>query len=88
MNGIIVSFRRGRHTQNTRHVLIKVDGIDSREKATELIGKEVVWTSPSGKEIKGKVASPHGKKGVIRVIFEKGLPGQALGTEVKIVPQS
>jgi len=85
MEGVVVSFRRGRHTQNPRHVLVKVKGVDSREKAMELVGKEVVWTSSSGKKIRGKVASPHGNKGIIRVIFEKGLPGQALTTKVEII---
>ena len=42
-----------------------------------MVGKEVVWKSPSGKEIKGKVSDAHGNKGLVRAIFEKGLPGQA-----------
>ena len=50
----------------------------------EFVGKEVVWKSPAGKEIKGKVSGVHGNKGVVRVIFEKGLPGQAIATEVEI----
>ena len=56
----------------------------SREKAAKLVGKEVVWKSPKGKEINGKVASAHGNKGAVRVIFEKGLPGQSLSTKVEI----
>ena len=80
MEGLIVSYRRGRHTQNTRQMLIKVDG-----KREELIGKEVVWTSKSGKQIKGKISALHGNKNVVRAIFEKGLPGQAAGTKVEIL---
>ena len=79
MMGKIVSYRRGRHTQNTKQILIRVG--EEREK---LIGKEVVWTSKSGKQIKGKISAPHGNKNVVRAIFEKGLPGQAAGTEVEI----
>ena len=85
MEGIIVSYRRGRHTQKPNHILIKFPGVENREDATKLIGKEVVWNSPSGKTIKGKVASAHGNKGVVRAIFEKGLPGQAIGGKVKLV---
>ena len=55
-----------------------------REKAAKLVGKSVVWKSPKGKEINGKVASAHGNKGAVRVIFEKGMPGQSLGTKVEI----
>jgi large subunit ribosomal protein L35Ae len=66
-------------------MIIEVDGITLREKAEPLVGKEVVWTSPAKREIKGKVASAHGNKGKIRVIFEKGMPGQSLATKVEIL---
>ena len=35
--------------------------------------------------IVGTIVSPHGNKGLVRVRFRRGLPGQALGTTVKIV---
>jgi len=83
--GKVVQFRRGRHTVHKRHFIINV-GVDTREKAQKFVGKEVVWTSPGKlkKEMKGKISSPHGNKGLVRAIFEKGLPGQALATEIKI----
>ena len=65
-------------------MIVYLSGTDKREKAAELIGKEVVWKSPAGKEIKGKVASAHGNKGAVRVIFETGMPGQSLGNKVEI----
>jgi large subunit ribosomal protein L35Ae len=65
-------------------MIIIVDGVDSKEKAAELVGKEVVWKSPAGKELKGKVASSHGNKGAIRALFDTGMPGQSLGKEVEI----
>ncbi len=86
MKGLVIQFRRGRKNYTPRHFLIEVSDIDSRDKAAKLVGKSVEWSSP-GKEpkiIKGKVSSAHGNKGVIRAIFEKGLPGQAIGTEVLI----
>ena len=87
MKGLILQFRRGRRTYTPRHFLIEVTGTDSREKAVKLVGKEVAWKSP-GKEskvISGKIAAAHGNKGVIRAIFERGLPGQAIGTDVEIL---
>jgi len=82
----IIQFRRGRKTYKPRHFLIEIPGIDSREKAKEFVGKLVVWQSPgkSPKIIRGKIMAPHGNKGVVRAIFEKGLPGQAIGDEVEI----
>jgi large subunit ribosomal protein L35Ae len=64
-------------------MLIRVDGIDSRDKAQKLIGKKVTWKSKKV-TITGKVSVAHGGKGVVRAIFEKGMPGQALATEVSI----
>jgi large subunit ribosomal protein L35Ae len=84
MNGIIVQFRRGRRTIHERHYLIDV-GATSRADAAKFVGKTVQWTSPAGKVISGKISSPHGNKGIVRAIFEKGLPGQAVATDVKIV---
>ena len=84
MEGIIHSFRRGRHTQTTNQMIIIVKGIAKKDKAAELAGKSVSWKSPAGKEIKGKVSAAHGNKGAVRVIFEKGMPGQSIGTKVAI----
>ena len=84
MQGTIVNFRRGRRTQKTSHIIIHINDSDTKEKASKLVGKSVVWKSPAGKEIKGKVASSHGNKGAIRVIFETGMPGQSLGNKVEL----
>ena len=83
-SGRVIQFRRGRHTIKERHFLIEIDGVVTREEAGNFVGKEVEWKSPAGKIIKGKISSAHGNKGVIRAIFEKGLPGQAVTTKVEI----
>ncbi len=83
MEGTIVNFRQGRHHQTDNQMIIVAKDV-SKEKAKELVGKTVVWTSPAGKEIKGKVSALHGRKGAVRVIFEKGMPGQAVGSKIKI----
>ena len=84
MEGIINNFRRGMHTQKPNHIIVYLDGVDNKEKASKLVGKGAVWKSPAGKEINGKVASAHGNKGALRAVFETGLPGQCLGKKVKI----
>lgn len=84
VTGKVVQFRRGRHIIHEKHMLIEIPDVNSREDATKLVGKSVEWKSPAGKVIKGKVSGPHGNKGVVRAIFEKGLPGQSVTTEVKI----
>lgn len=84
MDGIIVNFRQGKHTQTNNQMVIQVDSIDNREKAKSLINKKVFWKTSSGKELVGKITNFHGNKGALRVHFEKGLPGQSVGTRVQI----
>ena len=83
MKAQVVQFRRGRKTYKPRHFILDV-GVKKREEAENFVGKEVEWRSPAGKVIKGKISSAHGNKGLVRAIFEKGLPGQAVTTEVEV----
>ncbi|MEK6850786.1 MAG: 50S ribosomal protein L35ae [Nanoarchaeota archaeon] len=83
MKGILVQFRRGRHRIKEKHYLLDLECKD-RAEASKMKGKEVVWTSPSGKMIKGKISDAHGNKGLVRAIFESGLPGQAIATDVEV----
>lgn len=84
MEGLILNFRGGRHTQRNNEMIVKVPGIDGKVKAEKLVNKNVEWTSPSGKTIKGKITKAHGNKGALKVKFEKGLPGQSISTKVKV----
>jgi large subunit ribosomal protein L35Ae len=84
MEGVISNFRQNRHKTSPNHMIIEVEGVDRKDKAESLVGKEVMWKSPANKEIKGKVASTHGNKGAVRVIFETGMPGQSIGQKVQI----
>ncbi len=83
-SGRVIQFRRGRKTISERHFLIEIENISKKEDAQKFVGKNVIWKSPAGKEIKGKIAATHGNKGVVRAIFERGLPGQAITTKVEI----
>ncbi|MBI2499370.1 50S ribosomal protein L35ae [Candidatus Woesearchaeota archaeon] len=84
MEGVIVNFRGGKHTKYDNHMIIQISSVKDRENAKKLVGKTVVWKSPAGKEIKGKVSNMHGNSGCIRAIFEKGMPGQAISQKVMV----
>lgn len=84
MKGKVVQFRRGKQDYKPRHFLVEIEGIATRKDAENMVGKHVEWKSPGGKLIKGEISAPHGNKGIVRAIFEKGLPGQAITTEVEI----
>jgi len=83
VKGKVIQFRRGRKRIHEKHFLLDV-GAEDRKKAEQFIGKNVEWRSSAGKIIKGKISSAHGNNGLVRAIFEKGLPGQAITTEVEI----
>ncbi|MFH0870249.1 MAG: 50S ribosomal protein L35ae [archaeon] len=83
MEGVISNFRMSRTKPAPNHMIVLVDGVDSREKAAKLIGKKVVYNTGK-KDMTGEIASAHGSKGAVRVIFETGMPGQAVGKKVKI----
>jgi len=86
VNATVIQFRQGRSTQKPRHFLLEMENVDSREKAQKFVGNLVEWVSPGQKKkiIKGEIKSAHGNKGILRAVFEKGLPGQAIGTDVEI----
>jgi len=67
-----------------RECLIRFARADSVSLAGQLIGRKVVWKKGKNRHM-GKIVSLHGKKGVVRVKFKKGVPGQALGTTVELV---
>lgn len=85
MEGIIVNYRRGRKTQTTNQMVVIIPDVD-KAKATELVGKTAVYVceGKNKKEIKGTVSAVHGNKGAVRVHFETGMPGQAIGGKISI----
>ncbi len=83
MKGIIVNYKGGKHTQVTNQMIISLESTTTREEAEKLVGKKVVYNTGK-KDITGEVRSAHGNSGAIRVLFETGMPGQAIGKTVEI----
>ena len=84
LRGVVVSFRRGPRTQRPKESLIQFHGVKSVSEAGQLIGRKVAW--PLGeRNCIGKVVAMHGKKGLVRARFRKGLPGNAQGSLVEII---
>ncbi len=84
MKALIQSYRRSKHCQSPNQLIVLVPSVDTREKAQELVGKKAVWTTPAKNTVNGEVRSAHGNSGAIRVLMEKGMPGQCLATEIQI----
>jgi len=85
LKGVVVNYRIGPREQYPRECIIQIQGISSRSEAGQLIGKRVYWTDGKNDTIVGVIVASHGNKGLVRARFRRGLPGQALGTEVKII---
>lgn len=86
MEGVISNYKRGRHTVHQKHCILVFPNIETRIDAHKLIGRMVVWITPTGKELKGVITRAHGNNGAVRAHFKKaGVPGQALGKKVKII---
>ena len=84
MEGTIVHFRGSRRVKRSNQMIVQVNKIDSKEKASKLVGKKVVWKTSAGKQMVGQITALHGNSGALRVRFETGMPGQSIGTKVAI----
>jgi large subunit ribosomal protein L35Ae len=84
IEGTIVNYRVGPKTQKSKECIIQFKHVLSASEAGRLIGRKVAWKREKNKII-GKVVALHGGKGLVRVRFRKGLPGQALGNTVELV---
>jgi len=83
IEGIIVNYRIGPKTQRSKECLIQFAEVKSASEAARLIGRKVAW--PVGKRtVRGKIVALHGKNGLVRARFRRGLPGQ-IGTRVEII---
>jgi large subunit ribosomal protein L35Ae len=84
LTGFIVSHRIGPKTQRSKECILKFRNVESSSEAARLIGRKIAW--PIGeRKTRGKIVALHGKRGLVRARFRKGVPGQALGTRVEII---
>ena len=84
MEGTIVNFRGTRRVKSHNQMVLQVAGVDSKDKASKLVGKKVVWKTPGGKQMVGQITSLHGNSGALRIRFDTGMPGQSIGSKVVI----
>ena len=79
MEGIISNYRRGRHTVHPKHCILVFPNIKTTKDAP------IKAMSPA-RRIKGTITRSHGNSGAVRAHFKNaGVPGQALGSKVRII---
>ena len=84
VQGVILNYRIGPRTQKPKECIIRFTHVASVSDAGRLVGRKVAWKGKKNKII-GKIVALHGKKGLVRARFRKGVPGQAIGTTVQLV---
>ena len=84
LTGIIVNYRIGPRTQRSRECILKFVNVRSSSEGARLIGRKITCSVGEHK-IRGKIVALHGRRGLVRARFRKGVPGEALGTRVQII---
>jgi len=82
--GIVLGYPTGPKTQTPKECILQLTNVKSSNDASRFIGRKVAWLIGEHK-IKGKIVALHGRKGLVRAKFRKGLPQEAIGTSVEIV---
>ena len=83
VHGRITNYRTGIREQTSNECLIEFENVTTASLASKLVGQKVTWTNGTTKLI-GKIRGPHGKNGMVRVRFVRGVPGQAIGSIVEL----
>jgi ribosomal protein L35AE/L33A len=83
IHGRITNYRIGPKEQTSNECLIEFENVDSASLVSKLVGQKVTWKNGNTKLV-GKIRGPHGKNGMARVRFTRGVPGQAIGSIVEL----
>jgi large subunit ribosomal protein L35Ae len=81
--GVIVGFRTGPRTQHPKQCIIRFSNFKTADEAAKLIGRKVECALEK-QSFKGKIVALHGKNGLVKARFRKGLPGQ-VGLQVHLI---
>ncbi len=84
MKGVIIHYRGSYKHRRNNQIIVEPEGVSSRDDAKALVGKKVVYTTPTGRRLIGVITAPHGNKGRVRVRFGSGVVVD-LGSKVDIL---
>jgi ribosomal protein L35AE/L33A len=80
-----VGYRRGlKSKQRSNQILIQIENVHSRDEASQYLGKQILWTSPSKRKYKGRLVGFHGGNGTVKVQMKKVPPSLAIGASMNI----
>lgn len=87
MKATVTAYQRSVNKIHPHNVLIRIDGVNTVAEASKFLGKKVTVPNPEAAKkpgITGKLVALHGRNGVLRARFLKGIPGQAIGRECTV----
>jgi ribosomal protein L35AE/L33A len=84
VSGVLMNFQRGPVNQRSNFGLIQLEGITSVAQAAPFVGRTVILHYNEQTTITGRIVSLHGRNGVLRVRFRRGLASEALAKEVMV----
>ena len=90
VSATFVSFRRSKRNINPNQALLEIQGVSSKEEANWYVGKKVasiIKGEHKGEETInwGVITQEHGNSGVVRAKFDRNLPPQMLGKQVRVM---
>jgi ribosomal protein L35AE/L33A len=84
VKGVIMNYQRGTVNQRHQYGLIQLDGVTTVAQAAPYIGRSVILHYNEEKSNQGRIISVHGRTGVLRARFRRGLAAEALAKEVLV----
>jgi len=84
ISGILLNYQLGPGVQRSRYGLVRLEGIEDAGQAAKYIGCTVILHYNERTAVKGRVIGLHGRGGVLRVRFRRGLNPDALTKAVTV----
>ncbi|KAJ1930003.1 60S ribosomal protein L33B [Tieghemiomyces parasiticus] len=89
----ILGFQRSKNVQKPSIVLLKLEGVASKDETNFYLGKRVAYIYRGKKEIRGtkvrvvwgRIARSHGNSGVVRARFSTNLSSHTFGSTARVM---
>ncbi|KAJ3367690.1 hypothetical protein AMAG_09226 [Allomyces macrogynus ATCC 38327] len=89
----ILGYKRSLRNQQTNQVLLRIEGVQTKEDTDFYLGKRVAYVYKAERAIKGskvrvmwgRVARPHGNSGVVKVAFKNTVPPKSFGARARVM---